>query len=113
MCGIIGICNYDNKAVISEDILIKMRATMIHRGPDGVGIWISPDRQIGLGHRRLSIIDLSETATQPMCTEDESIWVIFNGEIYNHEEIRSELEQRGHKFKTDHIDTEVIIHAFE
>jgi len=113
MCGIVGICNYDNKAAIREDILKKMRDTMIHRGPDGAGIWISSDKQIGLGHRRLSIIDLSETANQPMCNEDESIWIIFNGEIYNHGEIRPELEQRGHKFKTDHSDTEVIIHAFE
>jgi len=113
MCGIVGIWNYENKAAISEDILKKMRDTMIHRGPDGAGIWISLDRQIGLGHRRLSIIDLSEAANQPMGNEDESIWIVFNGEIYNHGEIRPELEQRGHKFKSDHSDTEVIIHAFE
>jgi asparagine synthase (glutamine-hydrolysing) len=70
--------------------------------------------QVGLGHRRLSIIDLSEAAAQPMCNEDGTLWVTFNGEIYNHAEIRAELEQiGGHQWKTDHSDTEVILHAFE
>ena len=71
-------------------------------------------RRVGLGHRRLSIIDLSETAAQPMCNEDGTLWVSFNGEIYNHAEIRSALERIGrHHWKTDHSDTEVILHAFE
>ena len=113
MCGIVGVFNYNNSEPVREDVLIKMRDTMVHRGPDGCGIWISDDRCIGLAHRRLSIIDLSESANQPMCNEDETIWIVFNGEIYNHMEIRPELEERGHKFKTDHSDTEVIIHAFE
>ena len=87
---------------------------MKHRGPDGAGNWISPDRHVGFGHRRLSIIDLSESAAQPMCNEDGSLWVVFNGEIYNHAEIRAELEQcGGHIWRTDHSDTEVILHAFE
>ncbi len=87
---------------------------MAHRGPDGQGNWISPDQRVGLGHRRLSIIDLSDIAAQPMCNEDGSLWVVFNGEIYNHAAIRSELEQLGgHRWKTDHSDTEVILHAFE
>jgi asparagine synthase (glutamine-hydrolysing) len=87
---------------------------MEHRGPDGAGNWISPDRHMGLGHRRLSIIDLSESAGQPMSNEDGSLWVVFNGEIYNHADIRTELEQLGgHTWKTDHSDTEVILHAFE
>ena len=87
---------------------------MEHRGPDGAGNWISPDRHMGLGHRRLSIIDLSECAAQPMCNEDGSLWVVFNGEIYNHADIRTELEQLGgHAWRTDHSDTEVILHAFE
>ncbi|HEY7532948.1 MAG TPA: asparagine synthetase B, partial [Nitrospiraceae bacterium] len=87
---------------------------MTHRGPDGAGVWIAPDGRVGLGHRRLSIIDLSEAAAQPMCNEDGSVWVSFNGEIYNHAEIRRELESIGsHRWKTDHSDTEVILHAFE
>jgi asparagine synthase (glutamine-hydrolysing) len=91
-----------------------MRDTMVHRGPDGGGVWISPDRKIGLGHRRLSIIDLSTIANQPMANEDGSIQVVFNGEIYNHAEIREELVSiGGHRWKTDHSDTEVVIHAFE
>jgi asparagine synthase (glutamine-hydrolysing) len=91
-----------------------MRDTMRHRGPDGAGVWVSDDHRIGLGHRRLSIIDLSEAATQPMCNEDGALWISFNGEIYNHADIRAELEQiGGHTWKTDHSDTEVILHAFE
>ena len=87
---------------------------MVHRGPDGAGTWVSEDRKVGLGHRRLSIIDLSEAAAQPMCNEDATLWISFNGEIYNHAEIKSELQNRGnHKWKTDHSDTEVILHAFE
>jgi asparagine synthase (glutamine-hydrolysing) len=87
---------------------------MAHRGPDGAGIFVSGDQRLGLGFRRLAIIDLSEKAMQPMCNEDGSLWVLFNGEIYNHAEIRAELENRGgHRWKTDHSDTEVILHAFE
>jgi len=87
---------------------------MSHRGPDGAGIFVSPDRRLGLGFRRLAIIDLSERAMQPMSNEDGTLWVVFNGEIYNHAEIRAELERRGgHRWKTDHSDTEVILHAFE
>jgi len=91
-----------------------MRDVMAHRGPDGAGIFVSPDRRLGLGFRRLAIIDLSERAMQPMSNEDGTLWVVFNGEIYNHAEIRAELERRGgHRWKTDHSDTEVILHAFE
>jgi asparagine synthase (glutamine-hydrolysing) len=91
-----------------------MRDTMVHRGPDGAGLWISPDGRVGLGHRRLSIIDLSDAAAQPMSNEDGTLWVSFNGEIYNHIEIRRELESLGtYRWKTDHSDTEVILHAFE
>ena len=87
---------------------------MVHRGPDGAGLWISPDGRVGLGHRRLSIIDLSQAASQPMCNEDGTLWISFNGEIYNHAEIRKELNRIGrHHWKTDHSDTEVILHAFE
>jgi asparagine synthase (glutamine-hydrolysing) len=91
-----------------------MRDVMAHRGPDGAGIYVSADRRLGLGFRRLAIIDLSERAMQPMSNEDGTLWVVFNGEIYNHAEIRAELERRGgHRWKTDHSDTEVILHAFE
>jgi len=91
-----------------------MRDVMSHRGPDGAGIFVSGDRRLGLGFRRLAIIDLSERAMQPMSNEDGTLWVVFNGEIYNHAEIRAELEALGgHRWKTDHSDTEVILHAFE
>jgi asparagine synthase (glutamine-hydrolysing) len=91
-----------------------MRDAMSHRGPDSAGAWISQDRRIGLGHRRLSIIDLSDSAGQPMCNADQSLWIVFNGEIYNHAEIRRELEQLGgHRWKTNHSDTEVILNAFK
>lgn len=115
MCGIVGTLSFRNSAfTISERLLVAMRDTMEHRGPDGAGLWISLDRHVGLGHRRLSIIDLSDTAAQPMSNEDGSLWVVFNGEIYNHADIRAELEQSGrHAWKTDHSDTEVILHAFE
>jgi asparagine synthase (glutamine-hydrolysing) len=114
MCGIAGILSFTGRSLISEAEIIRMRDSMPHRGPDGADAWISPDRRVGLGHRRLSIIDLSPQASQPMCNEDGTLRVIFNGEIYNHAEIRAELESRGgHVWKTDHSDTEVILHAFE
>jgi len=115
MCAIAGSLTLnDSTRAITEEFIVTMRDTMAHRGPDGAGLWISPDGKIGLGHRRLAIIDLSDTATQPMCNEDGSIQLVFNGEIYNHADIRKELEEKGiHRWKTDHSDTEVIIHAFE
>jgi asparagine synthase (glutamine-hydrolysing) len=115
MCGIVGALVFNNSSFkITEPYLIRMRDTMVHRGPDGAGVWISSDKQIGLAHRRLSIIDLSESAAQPMCNEDGTLWVSFNGEIYNHTAIRADLERiGGHQWKTDHSDTEVILHAFE
>jgi asparagine synthase (glutamine-hydrolysing) len=115
MCGIVGSLSFNNSPFkVTEPYIVKMRDTMVHRGPDGAGVWVSPNGQIGLGHRRLSIIDLSTTANQPMSNEDESIKMIFNGEIYNHAEVRQELETiGGHHWKTDHSDTEVILHAFE
>ena len=87
---------------------------MIHRGPDGAGLWMSADRLVGLGHRRLSIIDLSSAASQPMSNAGGSLQIVFNGEIYNHAEIRREREERGRRhWRTDHSDTEVILQAFE
>ncbi len=115
MCGITGALSFKSSGqLISEQFIRQMRDTMTHRGPDGAGLWISGNRRVGLGHRRLSIIDLSENAAQPMSNEDGSLWVTFNGEIYNHAEIRSELKKISHhEWKTDHSDTEVILHAFE
>ncbi len=115
MCGIAGSLIFKNSNfAITGPYIIRMRDTMAHRGPDGAGLWISEDGRVGLGHRRLSIIDLSQIAAQPMCNEDGTLWVSFNGEIYNHAEIRTELKAiGGHQWKTDHSDTEVILHAFE
>lgn len=115
MCGVVGALTFsEGEFTVTEAYISRMRDTMIHRGPDGAGVWIADDRKVGFGHRRLSIIDLSPTASQPMCNEDETLWVTFNGEIYNHLEIRTELERiGGHRWKTDHSDTEVILHAFE
>lgn len=115
MCGIVGVLSFNNTNFrITGEYLSCLRDTMIHRGPDSKGNWISSDGKVGLGHRRLSILDLTYLADQPMSNEDETIWVVFNGEIYNFLEIRKELEKtRNHRFKTDHSDTEVIIHAFE
>ena len=113
MCGIVGIYSFRSGLTVDESILTQMRDTMIHRGPDGAGNWISEDRSVGLGHRRLSIIDLSSNAFQPMPNSDESIWVTYNGEIYNHLELRGELVEKGYVFKTDHSDTEILVHGLE
>ena len=115
MCGIVGAFAFArNDFRVSQSYITCMRDTMAHRGPDGASAWVSDNGRVGLGHRRLAIIDLSDIANQPMSNEDESLWLIFNGEIYNHAEIRSELERiGGHRWKTDHSDTEVIVHSFE
>lgn len=108
MCGIAGIVHTDGKPVDSRT-LEAMTLSIKHRGPDGQGTIIKG--QLGFGHRRLSIIDLA-TGAQPMCNEDGSVWITFNGEIYNFMELRDFLINRGHQFKT-HCDTESIIHAYE
>jgi len=91
-----------------------MRDRMAHRGPDGFGLWATQDRSCTFGHRRLSIIDVSTNASQPMVNDDETVALIFNGEIYNHAEIRRELEALGkYTWRTDHSDTEMILHAYE
>jgi len=115
VCGIVGALTLSGSEFeVTEPYITKMRDTMIHRGPNAGETWVADDGRFGFGHRRLSIIDLSATADQPMCNEDRSIWIVFNGEIYNHAEVRTELEALGgHTWKTDHSDTEVIIHAFE
>ena len=112
MCGITGIYNVDNPLKVSEKTLIKMRDTLIHRGPDDEGIYISKDKKVGFGFRRLSIIDLSKAGNQPMTNEDKTIWLVFNGEIYNFQEIKKDLEKKGHKFHSK-TDSEVVIHLYE
>lgn len=111
MCGIVGVCNF-NKKPVNEILLAGMRDVLAHRGPDGAGAYFSSDKSVALGHRRLSIIDLSERADQPMSNEDGTVWIVFNGEIYNFQELRPDLEKRGHRFKSN-SDTEVIIHLYE
>jgi asparagine synthase (glutamine-hydrolysing) len=108
MCGISGIYRFDGCPIDSE-LLERMTSIIRHRGPDGSGSY--RDAGIGLGHRRLSIIDL-EGGAQPICNEDATLQVVFNGEIYNFIELRQELETRGHLFKTK-TDTEVIVHGYE
>ena len=115
MCGIVGSLSFNNSSFkVTAPYITEMRDTMVHRGPDGAGTWVSENHKFGLGHRRLSIIDLSEKASQPMVSSDGTIWISFNGEIYNHGEIRKELTNLGyHTWRTDHSDTEVIIYAFQ
>ena len=109
MCGIAGITVLDGEGVVDEDIIHRMTQSMTHRGPDDEGYHVKGP--IGLGHRRLSIIDV-QGGHQPMSNKDASVWVIFNGEIYNHRELRQELEKKGYRHKTS-CDTETIIHAYE
>jgi asparagine synthase (glutamine-hydrolysing) len=109
MCGICGIFEYQRTTEIPSEVIHKMNQTMIHRGPDDGGVFSGPG--IGLGHRRLSIIDLAG-GHQPMCNEDGTVWVLLNGEIYNYPELRTELLQRGHRFATK-SDTEAIVHLYE
>ncbi|HUT84170.1 MAG TPA: asparagine synthase (glutamine-hydrolyzing), partial [Thermodesulfobacteriota bacterium] len=115
MCGVVGALSFQQGSfTVTKSYIVKMRDTMVHRGPDGAGVWVDNDGRVGLGHRRLAIIDLSESAAQPMCNEDGTLWLSFNGEIYNHRDLRKELSECGiHRWKTDHSDTEVVIHAFE
>jgi asparagine synthase (glutamine-hydrolysing) len=109
MCGICGIVHFDKERKVDCNTLETMTDIMVHRGPDDRGLFIK--NQAGFGHRRLSIIDLSE-GHQPMANEDSTVWITFNGEIYNYLELRSELIKKGHLFKT-RSDTETIIHAYE
>ena len=112
MCGIYGYLS--PTGTIDPTILRRMGHPLKHRGPDDEGevILDSSEVSVGLGHKRLSIIDLSPAGKQPMANEDETIWITFNGEIYNFREIRKELEGKGHKFRS-HSDTEVIVHLYE
>ena len=110
MCGIIGIWNFKERVDTSE--FVMLRDLLSHRGPDGAGIFVNESENIALGHRRLSLIDLSSSGTQPMCNEDRSIWLTANGEIYNYKELRKNLLTLGHVFSST-SDSEIIIHGYE
>ena len=109
MCGIAGILKFDSRERAEMERLRRMSAVLAHRGPDGQGS--IADGQIGMAHRRLAIVDVAAGA-QPMSNEDRSIWIVFNGEIYNHAELRPALEARGHRYRT-RSDTETILHLYE
>jgi len=114
MCGIVGAFKPLGPEASPDPLVIAMRDRIAHRGPDGAGLWRSPDRRCCLGHRRLSIIDLSDAAAQPMVNASDTVAVTFNGEIYNHADLRRELSALGkYTWKTDHSDTEVLLHAYE
>jgi asparagine synthase (glutamine-hydrolysing) len=106
MCGIAGFLGSGERSVLHD-----MTASLAHRGPDGDGFWTDQGARVFLGHRRLSIVDLA-AGSQPMTTLDDQLVITFNGEIYNHVELRTELEKRGHQFKTDHSDTEVLLYGY-
>ena len=109
MCGICGQFNFVRNEPVEPEIVRRMADSIAHRGPDDEGYFFSG--RLGLGFRRLSIIDLAG-GHQPMSDAEETVWVILNGEIYNFKELRAELEQRGHHFRT-RSDTEVIVHGYK
>lgn len=107
MCGLAGFAGSGDRGDLST-----MIATLVHRGPDGEGVYVDSDRRVYLGHRRLAVLDIDGGA-QPMWNEDNHIGVVFNGEIYNHQELRATLERAGHSFRSSHSDTEVLVHGYE
>jgi len=109
MCGIVGRLNFNTQTVDPEEIKL-MCEVISHRGPDNQGIYVKGP--VGLGNRRLSIIDLSPLGNQPISNEDKTVWITLNGEIYNFQQLRKELLQKGHKFRSK-TDTEVIVHLWE
>jgi len=113
MCGIVTIFAYREEGPsVEQQELLRIREAMIKRGPDGAGLWISDDRRVGLAHRRLAIIDLSEAGTQPMATRDGVVRIVFNGEVYNYRELRRGLEVKGYEFRSQ-SDTEVLLHLYQ
>ncbi|RPI41803.1 MAG: asparagine synthase (glutamine-hydrolyzing), partial [Betaproteobacteria bacterium] len=109
MCGIAGKLLFNGGSVAREQVH-RMCETLLHRGPDAEGIHVDPG--VGLGQRRLSIIDLSDAADPPLANDDETLWIVFNGEIYNFRELRADLAARGHRFRTA-SDTEVLLRLYE
>ncbi|MEW5800689.1 MAG: asparagine synthase (glutamine-hydrolyzing) [bacterium] len=110
MCGICGQINFDLKKQIDPDLLRRMTRILQHRGPDDEGVWVR--QNVGLGHRRLSIAGPGPIGHQPMANEDQSCWIVFDGEIYNYQELREDMELLDHRFRTA-TDTEVILHLYE
>ncbi len=112
MCGICGILGFTDALDTSEAAVVRMRDAIVHRGPDDAGSLTRPEERVALGHRRLSIIDLSPAGRQPMSNEDGSVWITYNGEVYNHALLRTELEAKGHRYRS-HTDSETIVHLYE
>jgi asparagine synthase (glutamine-hydrolysing) len=112
MCGISGILGFGDSFAVSESLARDMAAAQSHRGPDDHGAWAHSADRVALSHRRLSIIDLSAAGHQPMSNEDGSVWITYNGEVYNHEALRGELEAKGHTYRS-RTDTETILHLYE
>ncbi len=112
MCGIAGIFSYGAaRQRVDEGELVAIRDQMASRGPDGCGMWLSADGQVGLAHRRLALVDLSPTGLQPMHARESGLSIVFNGEIYNYRELRAELAGRGHRFQST-SDTEVLLYLY-
>src|SRR5438876_11006391 len=109
MCGITGQYNFERHEPVERETIVRIAHSIAHRGPDDEGFFIAGP--VGLGFRRLSIIDLAG-GHQPMSDVEETVWIIFNGEIYNYKELRAELQSKGHQFRTN-SDTEVIIHGYK
>lgn len=112
MCGICGSISFGEQLETIPETLLAMRDTLVHRGPDDQGAWSSPDGRVALGHRRLSIVDLSPAGHQPMSNEAGDVWIVYNGEVYNHESLRWELEANGHVYRS-RTDTETVLHLYE
>jgi asparagine synthase (glutamine-hydrolysing) len=112
MCGIAGELIFNERDRVDPAVLRAMCDAIAHRGPDDAGTWISPEGRVGLGSRRLSIVDLSPAGHMPMSNEDGAVWITYNGEVYNHARLRPGLEQRGHRYRS-RTDTETIVHLYE
>src|SRR5439155_8676885 len=109
MCGIAGQFNFQRREPVERETIVRMAGSIAHRGPDDEGFFVAGP--VGLGFRRLSIIDLAG-GHQPMSDAEEIVWIVFNGEIYNYKELRAELRNKGHHFRTN-SDTEVIVHGYK
>jgi asparagine synthase (glutamine-hydrolysing) len=112
VCGVAGILAFDDAFAADEATVARMGSVLAHRGPDAAGTISRPEERIALAHRRLAIVDLSDDGRQPMANEDGSVWITYNGEVYNHCALRTELEARGHRYRSA-TDTETIVHLYE